>query len=180
MGKILIVVDMQRDLINGTLKNELAGKIVENVINKIKTYLEKGQKVIFTLDTHEKNYFQTLEGKNLPIIHCLKNTEGWQLDNRIQVLLKKYTEGKDYYCIKKETSGSIDLAITLKENLSGTDTIELVGLYTDTSVVSNSLLLRSCLPNNNILVDSSCCSGVSTVSHMAALEVMKACHIEIL
>lgn len=166
--KYLIVVDMQNDFITGSLGSELAQKIVPNVENKVKNF---DGKVIFTRDTHFDDYMDTQEGKNLPVKHCIKDTEGWQICDE----LKPYA-GE---VIDKITFGSIDLPHILKSCGREIEEIELCGLCTDICVISNAMILKASFPETKIIVDAGCCAGVSAESHNTALEAMKAVQIEI-
>ena len=172
MRKILIVIDMQNDFIDAALGTKEAVSIVESVKEKIRSYPEKD--VIATMDTHDADYMKTQEGRNLPVMHCIKGTEGWQIRPDIADLLK---EAKIY---EKPTFGSTALAADLKE-LSDREEIELelVGLCTDICVVSNALLLKAVMPEVKICVDAACCAGVTPLKHLAALETMRSCQIEI-
>lgn len=172
MQEILIVVDMQNDFIDGALGTAEAVKIVPNVAEKIRTF---SGKVIFTRDTHEKNYMETQEGKNLPVEHCIRGTEGWQISSE----LTKYCTDKP---IDKVTFGSDQLGILLKEEneQNPIKSITLVGLCTDICVISNALLLKAFLPEVPICVDAACCAGVTPESHQTALAAMKPCQIEII
>ena len=178
--KILIVVDMQNDFIQGSLGSSDALNIVENVTEKIKSYSERNDLVIATLDTHTKEDLNTLEGKKLPVLHCIKGTEGHDIDKRIKNCLNTNT-----IYVEKETFGSFRLKDIIEEYLKkdGIDTkdieIELVGLCTDICVVSNAILLRAMFPNTEISVASSCCAGTSKERHNASLEVMKSCKINV-
>ena len=129
-----------------------------------------GTELLFTRDTHGEDYLQTKEGKSLPVIHCVKETEGWEIID----CLKSYADR----IFDKETFGSIALADYVAEQ--GYESIELVGLCTDICVVSNALLLKARLPETDIVVDRSCCAGVTPESHEAALEVMKSCQINVI
>ena len=172
MKKILIVVDMQNDFIDGALGTKEAVAIVPKVEEKIRNF---DGEVFFTRDTHETYYLETQEGKNLPVKHCIRDTEGWQIRKELDALRK--TEPID-----KETFGSTDLAgelVTLNED-QGIGSITLVGLCTDICVISNAMLLKAFLPEVPIMVDSLCCAGVTPERHERALEAMKACQIEIL
>lgn len=169
---ILIVVDMQNDFIDGSLGTKEAVEIVPNVVNKIKSF---NGKVFFTRDTHEDNYLQTQEGKNLPVRHCIRNTQGWQLRKEIEELRKEQP-------IDKGTFGSIKLAKMLDELNQGDEQIEsitLIGLCTDICVISNALTIKAFLPEVKIIVDSNCCAGVTPKSHQEALNSMRMCQIEI-
>lgn len=166
--KYLIVVDMQNDFISGTLGSKHAEEIVPKVVNKVKNF---DGKVIFTRDTHFTDYMNTQEGRNLPVEHCLKDTEGWQICDE----LKPYVSD----AIDKVTFGSVDLPQKLKAYGEKIEEIELCGLCTDICVISNAMILKASFPETKIVVDSACCAGVSVESHNIALEAMKAVQIEI-
>lgn len=169
MKKLLIVVDMQHDFIDGSLGTPEAAAIVPAVVEKIKTYKTAGDEIVFTLDTHYDNYLSTLEGQKLPVLHCQKGTPGWELHPSIAAF-----EGK---CFEKGTFGSPECA---KYAAQGTyDSVELIGLCTDICVISNAMLIKASLPDTPVLVDSSCCAGVTPESHHNALEAMKMCQIEV-
>lgn len=173
MRRILIVIDMQNDFIDAALGTKEAVAIVEAVKDKIRSY--PAADVIATMDTHGKNYMQTQEGKYLPVPHCIRETEGWQIRPDIADLL---TEAKIY---EKPTFGSTALAADLRD-LSEKEEIEieLIGLCTDICVVSNALLLKAMMPEVKILVDASCCAGVTPEKHLAALETMRSCQIQVI
>ena len=172
MRKILIVIDMQNDFIDAALGTKEAVSIVEAVKDKICSYAPEN--VIATMDTHGENYMETQEGKYLPVPHCIKGSEGWKIRSDIAALL----EGAKIY--EKPTFGSTALAADLKE-LSGREEIELelVGLCTDICVASNALLLKAFMPEVKISVDASCCAGVTPEKHLAALETMRSCQIQV-
>ena len=173
MKKILIVVDMQKDFVDGALGSAEAVAIVDKVVNKIESF--EGD-IIVTYDTHTENYMNTREGKNLPVPHCIKGTEGWQLDQKVGAAL----EGREYRAIEKPTFGSVELAEYIKEKYNPDEIeIELVGLCTDICVVSNALLLKANFLETEICVDASCCAGVTPDSHNAALTTMKMCQIKV-
>jgi nicotinamidase-related amidase len=173
MGKFLIVVDMQQDFTYGALRNEEAVKIIPNVVKKVKNF---DGKVWFTMDTHGTDYLKTQEGKNLPVKHCIVNTDGWKI---IDELLEVKTD--EMRVFQKGTFGSVDLAAALKaENeKEQIDEIELVGVCTDICVISNAMLIKANLPEVKLSVDSSCCAGVTVESHNTALNAMKSCQIEV-
>lgn len=171
MKKILIVVDMQNDFINGSLGTKEAVAIVPNVEKKIKEYKDDGQMIVFTQDTHFKNYMGTFEGKHLPVEHCIKDTDGW----RIAECLEK--AGKDCEHIEKNTFGYEEWK---KFKLEQYDVIEVIGLCTDICVISNALAIRMFYPEEEIVVDAGCCAGVTPEKHKAALEVMKSCQITVI
>ncbi len=166
--KYLIVVDMQVDFINGSLGSALAMAIVPNVVEKVKNY---NGKVIFTRDTHFKEYLQTQEGRNLPVEHCIKDTKGWEICEELKPYVEKV--------IDKITFGSIDLPEVIKGYGEEIEEIELCGLCTDICVISNAMLLKASFPEVKMSVDASCCAGVTIESHNNALNAMKAIQIEI-
>ncbi len=173
MKKFLIVVDMQKDFVDGALGTKEAVAIVDKVVNKINGF---DGEIIVTYDTHFEDYMETSEGKNLPVPHCIKDTDGWQLNSDVQ----KSLEGKDYTVVEKITFGSVDLPDFIEEKTEGENfTAELVGLCTDICVVSNALVLKANFPEAEISVDSSCCAGVTPETHEAALTTMKMCQITI-
>lgn len=169
---VLVVVDMQNDFIHGALGTKEAQHIVPRVVAKIRDF--DGQ-VLFTRDTHDENYLASIEGRNLPIEHCIKNTEGWMLHPDIDALRKEEV-------IDKNTFGSTKLGqiMTQLNEQQEISSITLVGLCTDICVISNALLLKAFLPDTEIMVDASCCAGVTVKSHKQALEAMKVCQIRII
>lgn len=171
MKKILVVVDMQNDFIDGALGTKEAVAIVPAVKKKIQEFEGK---VLFTRDTHEENYMETQEGKNLPVPHCIKGTKGWQIRRELEELR---TEA----AIDKVTFGSEDLGMLLKE-MNHRETIEsitLIGLCTDICVISNAMLIKAFLPETPIIIDAACCAGVTPESHKNALAAMKVCQIAV-
>lgn len=172
MEKVLVVIDMQNDFIDGSLGTKEALEIVPNVLNKIKEY--EPHNIYATRDTHYEDYLETSEGKHLPVAHCIKDSKGWQIRDEIT---KAMPEAK---IVDKVTFGSTDLADMLfaRNDKSELD-IELVGLCTDICVVSNALLLKAKMPEIHISVDSSCCAGVTPESHNAALSTMMMCQIDV-
>lgn len=175
MTKILIVVDMQKDFINGVLGTREAAAIVPKVIDKIKHH---DGPVLYTRDTHTKEYLKTQEGTKLPVEHCIQGTPGWELQDEIRAIAEK----NGSLVINKGTFGSEALIEQLKafsenERIEG---IELVGLCTDICVISNALAIKTFLPETLIKVDAACCAGVTPESHQTALDAMKMCQIEIL
>ena len=164
---------MQNDYIDGALGTSEAVAIVENVKAKIREY--DNDDIFVTMDTHTPDYLNTQEGRNLPIKHCIKGTDGWQMRSDIAALLT----GAHVY--EKPTFGSVVLAkdiaaIAAKEDIE----IEIVGLCTDICVVSNALLLKAVMPEVKISVDPSCCAGVTPEKHLAALETMRSCQIDVI
>lgn len=166
MQKVLIVVDMQHDFVDGSLGTPEAKAIVENVRNKIQQYYKNGDHIIFTRDTHTTEYLNTNEGKHLPYEHCIYGTHGWKIVPGLEVPGCEYIDklsfgwmGWDKYYF---------------------DEIEIIGLCTDICVVSNALILKATFPEANITVDASCCAGVNPESHKAALTTMKMCQINVI
>ena len=173
MRKFLIVVDMQKDFVNGALGTPEAVAIVPRVAEKIRSF--PGE-LFVTLDTHETDYLQTAEGKKLPIPHCIRNTAGWQLDQSVAAALS----GKKYTVVEKPTFGSTRLPALIAEAAHGEAfSLELIGLCTDICVVSNALLLKAYFPEVPVAVDASCCAGVSPQTHEAALATMQCCQIDV-
>lgn len=171
MQKILVVVDMQNDFIDGALGTKEAVAIVPKVAEKIRTF---DGEVIFTRDTHEENYMETQEGRNLPVPHCIRGTKGWEICPELEVLRK--TEAID-----KPTFGSEELGSLLqkKHQEEPIESITFVGLCTDICVISNVMLTKAFLPEVPLIVDAACCAGVTPASHRNALEAMKMCQIRV-
>ena len=167
---VLIVVDMQNDFIDGSLGTDEALNILNNVKEKINKF--KG-KIIYTMDTHNEDYLETSEGKNLPVKHCIKGTSGWEIREDIY-------DGHSEI-IEKNTFGSIDLVKRLEEIKSNEkiNSIEIIGICTDICVISNAILVKTAFPEIEISVDAKCCSGITDKSHNEALDIMKLCQIDI-
>ena len=173
---ILVVVDMQKDFIDGSLGTKEAVAIVPDVVEKIRRF---DGKVIATRDTHAENYLESAEGRHLPVVHCVKDTPGWQINGEVAEALRSRTEVR---IIDKPTFGSVELGEYVKQLNDTAEPVEkitLVGLCTDICVISNALLLKAYLPEVPIEVDISCCAGVTPQSHEQAAEAMKMCQIEI-
>lgn len=173
--KYLIVVDMQKDFVDGSLGSERAQAIVEKVCQRIEEYKTSGGRIYATLDTHFENYLDTAEGRKLPVKHCIKNTDGWRLDERVSSAL-----GDSAKLVEKLTFGSVALAQELADKLNEGDEVELCGLCTDICVVTNALLIKAYVPETKIIVRADCCAGVTEESHKAALKTMQACQIEVI
>lgn len=172
MSKVLVVVDMQNDFISGSLGTTEAQAVVEPVVEKIRKCREEGYEILVTLDTHGTDYLSTQEGKNLPVEHCIKGTWGWQLSEEIAEAAE---DSKQY---EKGTFGSKELVQDLVQMQP--EEIEFVGLCTDICVVSNVLGTKAWLPETPLIVDSSCCAGVTPQSHQAALDTMASCQVKII
>lgn len=174
MKKILIVVDMQNDFIDGSLGTPEARAMVAAAAERIRACRREGTALIATLDTHGEDYLNTAEGKQLPVLHCIRGTQGWQLHPRIREALGQCL------LVEKPTFGSVKLPALVKE-LAGDEQalhIELMGLCTDICVISNALLLKAHFPEAEITVNAACCAGVTPQSHEAALTAMESCQIK--
>jgi nicotinamidase-related amidase len=165
MKKLLIVVDFQKDFVDGSLGFEKALTIENNIVDKIIEYRENNNDIIFTYDTHFDNYLSTQEGTNLPITHCIKGTEGWELYGKVKEM-KKDTDK----CFEKNTFGSLELANYLKDKDYGI--IELVGLVSNICVVSNAILAKSALPEAEIIVDAKCTASFDDTMNEKVLDVL--------
>ncbi|MCI8814029.1 MAG: cysteine hydrolase [Lachnospiraceae bacterium] len=169
--KVLVVVDMQNDFIDGALGTAEAQEILPRTVEKVRQFHGK---VVFTRDTHEENYLETQEGRKLPVKHCIRDTEGWRIHERLRP-----------YCteppVDKVTFGSVELGQRMLQwnREEKIDSIELVGLCTDICVISNAIILKACLPETEISVDSACCAGVTPESHERALKAMESCQITV-
>ena len=166
MKKVLVVIDMQNDFIDGSLGTKEAVAIVPRVLEKVQQAQRNNKKIIFTKDTHEANYLQTNEGRKLPVEHCIKPQVGWEICAQLLPFVNEVVE--------KVTFGSVELPEKVKEY----DSIELVGLCTDICVISNALMAKAHFFDfATISCDATCCAGVTPEKHAAALEVMKSCQI---
>ncbi len=173
MKKILVIVDMQKDFVDGALGTPEAVSIVPKISEKIRCF---DGEIIVTYDTHTEDYMNTSEGQSLPIPHCIKGQAGWELDSRVADALSE----KEYTAVEKPTFGSVRLPDIISSAAGGDDfEIELAGLCTDICVVSNALLLKAHFPEVRITIDASCCAGVTPESHGAAVTTMRMCQIEI-
>ena len=168
--KLLIVIDMQNDFIDGALGTKEAVAIVPNVVEKIAKARAAGEMVVFTRDTHQQNYLETQEGKNLPVLHCVEGSAGWMISDKLEV--------GDSRIFNKPSFGSMELA-DFAASLAGLEEIELIGLCTGICVISNAFILKAKLPEVKISVDASCCACVSPESHKTALNAMKLCQINV-
>jgi nicotinamidase-related amidase len=172
--KTLIVVDMQNDFITGTLGTPEAQAIVPKVKKKIEEYVSRGDKVLFTRDTHYSDYLTTPEGLKLPLEHCIVGTHGWNIHHDLTTNARPFDNA---YCINKLAFGYDNWGLW-EDELS--DEVELVGLCSDICVISNALILKVTFPEIEITVDASCCAGTTPENHKAALQVMKSCQINVI
>lgn len=193
--KAVIFIDVQKDFIDGALQNKKAIEVTPKIVDFAKGCVEKGYKLYATRDTHEKTkinykyedgkpvfelvegYLTTLEGKKLPVEHCIEGTDGWMIDNRLMEVL----DGKCTF-VNKPTFGSFDLAEIIAEDSENEDLNEIVlcGFVTDICLLSNALLLRAKFPNTKITVMKDLCAGTTDENHEAALTVMQNCQIEVI
>lgn len=203
ISKILLIVDPQNDFINGVLGTAEAPQVVPNIINKINNITIADETYIFfTQDTHNADeYLDTQEGKDLPILHCIENTVGWQIEEQIkqawlakakEVLIETEKEEKcgiditneneimDISIFSKSTFGAADIVRVYEEEFNSVEEIELIGFDTDICVISNALMFKTFFPELTVIVDASCCAGTTPEKHKAALEVMKSCFIKII
>ena len=172
MKKVLVIIDMQNDFIDGPLGNDECKQAVPAVIDAVNNggYTD----VILTRDTHGDNYLNTQEGRKLPVVHCIKGTDGWQIKEKVK------TAVKDAVVIDKPTFGSKILAEEITKIAEKEDiTVTLVGLCTDICVVSNAILIKAYLPEIPVKVIASCCAGVTPESHEAALATMRMCQVQV-
>lgn len=171
---VLAVIDMQNDFIDGALGTKEAQAIVGNVAEYIKKSMSDGTEVVYTRDTHFDNYMDTQEGKNLPVLHCIKGTCGWEICDELKTL-----QNDDTRIFDKLTFGSVELAEYLK-SMAGLESVTLIGLCTDICVISNAMVIKANLPEVRIKVVEKCCAGVTPQSHKNALEAMKMCQVAVI
>lgn len=179
-NKLLVVVDVQNDFVDGVLGTPEAQAIIPNIVKKIR---EWDGAIISTFDTHDNSYLDTNEGKHLPIPHCIKNTWGWEQNAEVAAAIDKKKEKYTFpdtavWSVEKNAFGSTTLPTVVCNGKYGY--IELIGLCTDICVVSNALLLKAEYPEFTIAVDPTCCAGVTPETHKAALTTMKMCQIDII
>lgn len=168
--KVLAVIDMQNDFIDGALGTPEAQAVIPKVKQKIEAALAAGSAVVFTRDTHYENYLNTQEGRNLPVLHCVYHTQGWEISSELP------SQGAKM--IDKPAFGSLELAEYVA-GIPNLEEVELVGLCTDICVISNAMILKARLPEVPVAVDGGCCAGVTPQSHENALRAMQMCQIQI-
>lgn len=170
--KYLVVIDIQNDFVSGALKNDDALPVVAGAAEKIRSFAGK---VIFTRDTHGEDYLSSQEGKFLPVPHCIRGTDGWQIVSGLDTIRKEL----DCPVIDKPSFGSMELAEFFREEnkKEPVESIELIGLDTDICVISNALILKAALPEVPVLVDAALCAGTTPENHQNALNAMKICQI---
>ena len=173
MKHFLIVVDMQKDFVDGALGTSEAVAIVPAVCERIRAF---DGEIIVTYDTHPDTYLDTAEGKKLPVVHCVKDTAGWQLDAAVASVLTE----RDWVAVEKPTFGSVDLPFLIRSMAGAEDfDVTLIGLCTDICVVSNALLLKAHFPEISVAVEGDLCAGVTPDTHAAALQTMRMCQIDV-
>lgn len=182
--KILVVVDMQNDFIDGSLGSEAAKKIVPNVAKKIRDW---DGIVLATCDTHDANYLESQEGEHLPVEHCIENTHGWLYNDEVRdAIAEKDANWQFYGFVTKDTFGAVGLPQAINEIIDEMDSIEdeteieFIGLDTDICVISNALLAKAYFLDAKMSIDSSCCAGTTPEAHEAALTVAKSCQINVI
>lgn len=168
--KVLVVTDMQNDFIDGALGTKEALEIVDAVKAKVDSYIWAGNTVIYTQDTHTRDYLKTQEGQKLPVEHCIEGTSGWEISKKV------YASGCKV--VKKPSFGSLELAEIIGD-MKNIEAIEVIGLCTDICAISNAIILKAKMPEVSILVDRSCCAGTTLDNHNNALNAMKMCQIEV-
>ena len=172
MKKLYVVVDMQKDFIDGSLGTKEAQEMLPRMAERLAEIQARGDTdIVFTMDTHDSDYLETQEGKKLPVQHCIKGTDGWQ----IAEVLQEFAE-KAVTIVEKPSFGYTGW----QEIAAGYDEITLGGLCTDICVISNAMLLKAFFPEIKIRIDSTCCAGVTAESHINALNAMKMCQMEII
>ena len=170
MKKAIVVVDMQKDFIDGALGTKEAQEMLPHMEAKLSAAQAAGTKLVFTMDTHGEDYLATQEGRRLPVPHCIRGTEGWEIAASLQPFVRAAAA-----VVEKPAFGSTELPALLED----CDEIELVGLCTDICVISNALVLKAFYPEKKISVDASCCAGVTPESHAEALRAMKMCQVDV-
>ncbi len=176
MNKVLVVVDMQNDFIDGSLANPMAQAIVHDVAKYVASF---DGLIVFTRDTHEENYLETREGKHLPVPHCIALTDGWQINKEIYAAAENNPKAKILRVNKPTFSAGTQLYVALKTECESPDEIQVCGTCTDICVVSNALSLVGLFQEANIVALADLCAGLTKEKHEAALEVMRSCQIEI-
>lgn len=180
--KALVIIDMQNDFVTGPLGSPEAQTIIPRIADRI-AETKPGTRIFFTRDTHPAHYLDTLEGKHLPVPHCIKDTPGWHVCPELVEAYRLYTYGAAPEFCDKSTFGSTQLMYRLAamENESpGLDEIILCGVCTDICVVTNALHLKTWFPEIPITVDAALCAGTTPENHHAALRTMRQCQINVI
>ena len=180
--KVLVVIDMQNDFVDGALGTPEAQAIVDKVVTRVAN--SQNELILFTRDTHGDDYLTTPEGKKLPVLHCIKGTDGWQVNSKIMTawrankntIIEPTLQDNS---IDKPVFGSVDLVEFLKARKDQIEQIELLGVCTDICVVSNAIMIKNTMPEVKLTVNSSCCAGVTPKTHAEALSVMTMCQVDV-
>lgn len=170
--KLLVVVDFQNDFVNGTLGFEGAEKLDSKIAEKISEYRENNSDVVFTFDTHSESYLETFEGKKLPVKHCVKGTEGWKIYGETGKMIRETDK-----IFEKNTFPSLELAKWLETK--SYETVEIAGLVSNICVISNAVMVKSALPEAEIIVDADCTASFDEALHEKALDVMEGLQITV-
>ena len=173
--KVLVVIDMQKDFTTGALGNPETAAVVDNVAAYIEKFRKENKdgKIIATLDTHTEDYMNTQEGRNLPVPHCIRGTDGWMLEDAVEKAI-----GEDAIKLEKVTFGAVDIPFAVGRD-EDIEEIQLIGVCTDICVISNAMILKAAFPEVPIKIIADCCAGVTPESHNNALNAMKMCQMEI-
>lgn len=179
MKKLLIIIDMQNDFITGCLGNNECRAVVKEVTEVVSSGIYSD--VILTRDTHNDNYLETQEGQKLPVPHCIKNTEGWEINKEVMNAVKLNFSAENIAIIDKPSFGSLELAMLLKKyNNKEYDCIDFVGVCTGICVISNVLIAKAAVPEINVRVIEKACACVTPTSHKTAVDAMKTCQVDII
>ncbi|MBM6840460.1 cysteine hydrolase [[Clostridium] spiroforme] len=166
MKKLLIVVDYQKDFVDGSLGFEKAKLLDNHISSLIEEYHDHNDEVIFTFDTHFENYLSTQEGQNLPIVHCIENSEGWQLYGKASTQKQKQDQ-----CFNKNTFGSLELGNYLQNR--SYESITLVGVVSHICVISNAIICKAALPEVQIFIDTQGIAGSDPDLHQKSLDILE-------
>ncbi|MDO5516099.1 MAG: isochorismatase family cysteine hydrolase [Clostridium sp.] len=178
MKRLLVVIDYQNDFVNGALGFKKAETLEDGIYNKVKKYLENGEKVVFTYDTHYENYLDTREGKNLPVPHCYINTDGHELYGKI----KEFKNAASTYHYNKEAFGiapkdMIKLSEEIGDDISE---IEFVGVVSNMCVISNVVTFQAQYVNAQLTVDGTLCASFDENLHEKALDVIESLQVKVI
>ncbi len=173
MTRCLIVIDFQKDFISGSLGFPEAENLAAPIAEKIRSYRENGDSILFTFDTHDQDYLETQEGKHLPIEHCIRGTEGHRLHPEIEKLRRP-----EDICFKKNTFGSIDLCDYMRQHKFSS--IELCGLVSNICVISNAVICKTAQPETPIYLDPRCTAAADPEANAAAIKVMEGLQVNII
>ena len=171
MNKVLIVVDYQNDFVDGSLGFPGALELHDRICEKILTYRDEGQQIVFTLDTHETDYEKTQEGRNLPVLHCIRGTRGHELYGRVLAL----STGCKMF--EKSTFGSDLLYMWLQKH--DFESIELIGLVSNICVISNAVLAKTARPEAQIIVDASCTDCFDPLLNQKTLDILEGLQVKV-